>query len=1211
MSDRIDSIIDSARVDAQFVRLNKQIDNIIKKIKNLNSLAGQFNMGGAGTGGGGGGTGGSGGSGGRGRSGQAKTELDQLIAAIERLKASSSSATQLIAQYNDQIARNARENRTAAAVNNTTSDSLNGMRARLNQLLLTYDNLTRSQRRNRDEGGRMLNQIRQLQREIRLLEFSTGRFGRNVGNYPRVVGGIKSLFGAFGVSTGVYGLKQVIDEKAIISDRLSDLQRLMGLTADEADKLYASFKKLDSRTGLDHLLEVAAVAARAGVGKDAIVGITQAIDQLVVVLGKDLGDADQITGALVKIVNIYSKDGLVTGEALQKIGNGLLTLSHSGVSTAPFIVDYTQRLAGLAKTANVALKSALGLGAGFEELGQSSEVAGTATVQIITKIAANVPKFSRIAGKSVEDFSKTLRNDPVEALLQVAQGLTKGAKGFDEIATAFKDSEARGIRVIGVLGALGSRADFFRQKIEIAGKALQDTSNIQEQFEIKNNNLAASYARLGKAAENIANDPNSGLGKMFNYMFDNIAGAIVMVDALATRFDKKLGKKIDISNRGLADLANGYTLKKNFEGTTTKYDTDSWLFSSMYQKRLKEIKSENDEYVKMFATLNEKEQAAAFRGLKLSVEEMKFGVGGDDIFRRKKGQYKPEDFDPEFAYQKEADRLLRISKIILEQRRKPLPPGERYEPEEKEPKVKQSDINAAARLREREIKAQYDADRFDLQTKIEKQEEILSNEKLSLDERMEANKKYYALKNELADLDTKEEKERIKVELGINKASKKELETADRKQKYEEEKNWMEFNKNVIKIIEDSSDEETRAILTKFQKRKTEIEKQQNEELSLTKGLLEQKRISEEQYEDEKLRIKNKYDILELQAEMEVQERILQILKNIGSPVEEQEAKLLELKNKLRALDFQYFDEVERNKTKRFEEEQKKRQELAREEISMLKQLSRESIDAIFSIIDGQFEGQRNVVQTQIDDLDKKTQKEIDAVNRSTDSEQNKADKIAIINARSAAQKEALERRQKQIDLQKARFDRMKSIGEVVAGTAVNLVKVFPNPVLMALAGAIGAAQLAQVLATPLPRYRHGAGVNGRPAHKGGIAQVNDGGKLEVLQTPSGQAYVAQGMNAYVDMPAGTKVYPSFGDYYGAVNSRAFRPIPIYQQSSTDVIKLTDHMTNQYQQQTQQLIAGMERNKSVMIVQNTHSGMKASQKHASGIIDYQNRNVFN
>ncbi len=48
-------------------------------------------------------------------------------------------------------------------------------------------------------------------------------------------------------------------------------------------------------------------------------------------------------------------------------------MANKGVATGGFIVDFTQRLAGLANTAGLTLDATIGLAAGLEETGQRTE----------------------------------------------------------------------------------------------------------------------------------------------------------------------------------------------------------------------------------------------------------------------------------------------------------------------------------------------------------------------------------------------------------------------------------------------------------------------------------------------------------------------------------------------------------------------------------------------------------------------------------------------------------------------------------------------------------------------------------------------------------------------------------------------------------------------------------------------------------------------
>ena len=292
--------------------------------------------------------------------------------------------------------------------------------------------------------------------------------------------------------------QNIIRNGAKVSDQLADIRRVTGLTAVETERLNIQLSGLNTRTSTEGLRNIAIIAGKLGVAKEDIFEFTAAVDQLVVALGDELGDADQITTQLGKILNVFDEEGKVTGDNLLKAGNALVDLANKGVASGGFIVDFTQRLAGLAKTANLSLAASFGLGAGLEELGQRSESSSTALIKVLGAMGTDVPKFAKIAGKSVEEFTKILRESPEEALIQVSEALVKGKKGFDEISAAFDAAGEDGARVVTTLSVIGGKAEFMRGKIQDAGTALQSTSEIQEAFALKNETFGATLDKLGK-----------------------------------------------------------------------------------------------------------------------------------------------------------------------------------------------------------------------------------------------------------------------------------------------------------------------------------------------------------------------------------------------------------------------------------------------------------------------------------------------------------------------------------------------------------------------------------------------------------------------------------------------------------------------------------------------------------------------------------------
>lgn len=215
----------------------------------------------------------------------------------------------------------------------------------------------------------------------------------------------------------------------------------------------------------------------------------------------------------------------------------------------------------------------------------------------------------------------------------------------------------------------------------------------------------------------------------------------------------------------------------------------------------------------------------------------------------------------------------------------------------------------------------------------------------------------------------------------------------------------------------------------------------------------------------------------------------------------------------------------------------KKQKDFEKKIKESLVNLAKELEGLFFDIFINQIERQKNAIQDQIDLLDAQKQKEIELADQTITNAQEKADAIAVIEARAQTKKEALERRQRQLDVQKARFEKARAITEIIQSTSLAVVKAlaeFPGPAGIALGaviGAIGAVQLARAIAQPIPKYAEGT-----DNHPGGLAIVGDGGKSETVVLPDGSLYRTPSKDTLVNMPAGSQVIP---DYIGKPQNMA------------------------------------------------------------------------
>ena len=139
------------------------------------------------------------------------------------------------------------------------SDSIAGMRAQLSDLTKIYDNLSEAERQS-SKGLELQSNINDLTSQLKTLEEETGRFQRNVGNYPEqikaIIPGISQLDGALGklglsfsglATSGTKAFSQIGDSfktlgKAFLSNPMGIV--LTGLVL-VITKLVDAFKKND------------------------------------------------------------------------------------------------------------------------------------------------------------------------------------------------------------------------------------------------------------------------------------------------------------------------------------------------------------------------------------------------------------------------------------------------------------------------------------------------------------------------------------------------------------------------------------------------------------------------------------------------------------------------------------------------------------------------------------------------------------------------------------------------------------------------------------------------------------------------------------------------------------------------------------------------------------------------------------------------------
>lgn len=427
-------------------------------------------------------------------------------------------------------------------------------------------------------------------------------------------------------------------------------------------------------------------------------------------------------------------------------------------------------------------------------------------------------------------------------------------------------------------------------------------------------------------------------------------------------------------------------------------------------------------------------------------------------------------------------------------------------------------------------------DAFDLQKQRLEQakqlfKETADDEKKSLDDRINALRDFNETVRAILTLEAN------------NELSKKEV-SSKKRIAIQEKLNFdlLEADKTYAneseKLFESQLSKEQKERLRANQSELTAINNEEALKLDVLNKAFINGTISEKQHGELKLDIQREYFVKYINAEIKQVEDLIALSSTSVDQRAEYEEKLAKLKLKASEEAAKGIIDDGKTVTKSEEENAKRREEIEKHLADKKKQLQQEVFDLGVAIVNGAFDNEKNKVQKDIDLLETQKQIDIENVNNTVATEEEKADKIAIIEAKALANKEVLEQKQRHIDQRKARFQKAISVAEVAVNTAKDVAKISTGAAALsiipvvgpALAAAalsqipfaigIGAAQIAAILATPIPSY-----FTGTDNSKAGYAMTDELGP-ELYIPRSGKPFIGGDKPNIKNLQAGTKIIP-------------------------------------------------------------------------------------
>jgi TP901 family phage tail tape measure protein len=292
-----------------------------------------------------------------------------------------------------------------------------------------------------------------------------------------------------------------------MDDTLIGVARTTHLSKTEVQGLKEEIEEIDTRTSVEQLLKVAAVAGQLGFrGKHDIADFTDEMDKVNLSIGEQFqGGAGEMVTTLGKISRTFygtSENTKELQENMMHIGNAMTVLSQNGLATADQMSAFSSKIGGTAIPLGATQGQILGLSATLQELGIDSGRGAFAMQSVIMKMANDVEDFSKLAGMSATDFKDLLNKDVMGALSKVVEGSKKFGSSTD-LANTLDALGLEGRGTAEVFLKLGANTDMLREKTTLATAALTGNSAVLEAAAAKNETIGALIAKAGESMEEV------------------------------------------------------------------------------------------------------------------------------------------------------------------------------------------------------------------------------------------------------------------------------------------------------------------------------------------------------------------------------------------------------------------------------------------------------------------------------------------------------------------------------------------------------------------------------------------------------------------------------------------------------------------------------------------------------------------------------------
>lgn len=464
-----------------------------------------------------------------------KRTMEVIQQKIQQLPAGSKYVADLRRQYTmlEQTLKGTRMSQMA--LNDILNRSKQG-KASLDELRRAYKQLEEELNQVNTKSKEFADKQKSMKELKKHIDEVTGAANKQGGAWQTAMKNLTAYVGLFAVFNQLKTyLFDVFRLNAHFAEQLTNIRKVALSTQEEVGKLSQELSKIETRTSIEELNNLAYAGAKLGVTTQNLAGFVRAADQVNVALKEDLGDE-----ALTALAKITEVSGLIdkygVEDAMLRVGSSIFRLASTSTACSPKIVDFSNRMLALGDAAALSVPDILAIGAAVDSMALEPEVAATAFGKLVVELRKGTSSIEKDLGIAQGSLKKLIEEGKGMEAIQTIFRKMHESKNVFALNSLFKDMGSEdGARLTKTMVTMAEKVGMLDKAVAESNKAFKEGTAVTVEYEMQQETATAYMERAANLFEkqfvtaNAASGPVRDLAKAWYEMVDALVHNITFM----------------------------------------------------------------------------------------------------------------------------------------------------------------------------------------------------------------------------------------------------------------------------------------------------------------------------------------------------------------------------------------------------------------------------------------------------------------------------------------------------------------------------------------------------------------------------------------------------------------------------------------------------------------------------------------------------------